>query len=507
MSARRFAISVLFPVFLTFLFGACRPGLKTPPDTLVVGIESAPTTLDPRLAADAYSSKIAQLIHNGLFRLDERLRLQPDLLDRFEQVSPTEFRFHIKPGLYFQDGSICDADDVKYTLQSVVDPALASPFRATMEKIESVTVEDALTLDVKLKEPFAPFLSALTLGVIPAEGDATIGTGPFRLESFKPAEGVTLVRNDRYFRDAPPMKRVSFRVIPDDNLRVLELKNRRLDVLQNSVPPLLLPALKDDPNLVLETTEGINMTYLGMNLRESPLNKPDVREAIARSLDIPALIDFRMAKLARPATGLLSPVHWAYEPDVTTYPYDPAKAKQLLDQAGLTDPDGAGPKPRLSLIYKTSTKKDRIGLARLIARYLKEVGIDVEVVPYDWGVFFSDVNKGNFQIYSLTWVGVTEPDMFYNVFNSRMTPPAGVNRGGYENRAIDELTEQGRRTLDPAQRKELYSAVQKVLSQEIPIIPLWYEDNYAVFGKNLKGLRLRPNASFEWVAEVTKSAE
>jgi peptide/nickel transport system substrate-binding protein len=478
--------------------------LKTPPDTLVVGIEASPATLDPRLAADAYSAKISQLIHNGLFRLDERLQLQPDLLEKYEEVSPTEYRFHLRPGVVFHDGSVFDADDVKYTIESVRDPALASPFKGTMDKIDQVTVEDPLTLDVKLKEPFSPFLSALTMGVIPAEGDATIGTGPFRLESFKPAEGVGLVRNDRYFRDPAKMKKVLFRVIPDDNLRVLELKNRRVDVLQNSVPPLLLPALKDDPNLVLETTEGINMTYLGMNLREGPLKKADVREAIVRALDVPALIEYRMAKLARPATGLLAPVHWAYEPDVLTYAYDPAKAKQLLDQAGYTDPDSAGPKPRFTLTYKTSTKKDRIGLARLIARYLKDVGIEVEVIPYDWGVFFSDVNKGNFQIYSLTWVGVTEPDMFYNVFNSAMKPPAGANRGGYENRAIDELTEEGRKTDDPARRKEIYSEVQKVLSQDLPIIPLWYEDNVAVFGRNVKGLRLRPNASFEWASEVTK---
>jgi peptide/nickel transport system substrate-binding protein len=211
-----------------------------------------------------------------------------------------------------------------------------------------------------------------------------------------------------------------------------------------------------------------------------------------------------MAKLARPATGLLAPVHWAYEPDVTTHPYDPAKARELLDKAGTTDPDGAGPKPRFTLTYKTSTKKDRIGLARLIARYLKDVGIEVQVLPYDWGVFFSDVNKGNFQIYALTWVGVTEPDMFYDVFNSARTPPAGVNRGGYKNTAIDQLTEEGRRVSDVSQRREIYSAVQKVLSQDLPIIPLWYENNYAVFGRNVKGLRLRPNASFEWAAEVYK---
>lgn len=483
---------------------SCRPAVKTPPDTLVVGIEAPPATVDPRLAVDAYSAKIARLIHNGLFRLDERLRLQPDLIEGYEQVSPTEYRFRLKPGLIFHDGTVCDAEDAAYTLRSLADPKLGSPFRATMEKIAEVVVPDPLTLVIKLKEPFSPLLSALTLGIIPSEGDANVGTGPFRLESFRPSEAVVLRRNDRYLEGDPRIEKVLFRVIPDDNLRVLEIKNRRVDVLQNNVPPLLLSALKDDKEIVLETTEGINMTYLGMNLREGPLKKPDVRRAIAHALDIPALIEFRMVGLARPATGLLAPIHWAYDGDVTTYAFDPKKARELLDQAGYPDPDGAGPSPRFALTYKTSTKKDRIGLARLIARYLKDVGIEVRVLPFDWGVFFSDVNKGNFELYSLTWVGVTEPDIYYDVFHSSRKPPEGLNRGGYENPVIDKLTEEGRKVSDLDLRRDLYAGVQKELARELPIIPLWYESNYAVFGKNVKGLRLRPNASFEWAAEVSK---
>ncbi|HSA59229.1 MAG TPA: ABC transporter substrate-binding protein [bacterium] len=497
--------SLLLVAFAVCAGTACRPALKTPPDTLVVGIESSPATLDPRLSADAYSSKITQLLHNGLFRLDERLQLQPDLLESYEEVSPIEYRFKLRPGVVFHDGTALDAADVMFSLNSVKDPALASPFRGAMEKIESLTSDGPLDVDVKLKEPFAPFLSSLTMGILPSEGgDPAVGTGPFRLESLKPAESVSLAANGRYYRGAPKTGRVLFRVIPDDNLRVLEIKNRRVDVLQNNVPPLLLEALKGDEGLVLETTEGINMTYLGMNLRDDPLKRPDVRRAIAMAIDIPGLIEYRMAKLARPATGLLSPVHWAYEGDVAATPFDPAKARELLDQAGFRDPDGAGPLPRFTITYKTSTKKDRVGLARLIARYLKDVGIEARVLPLDWGVFFSDVGKGNFQLYSLTWVGVTEPDLFFEVFHSSKTPPTGLNRGGYSDPIVDRLTEEGRRVVSPEERKAVYSEVQKILARELPIIPLWYESNYAVFGKNVKGLRLRPNASFEWAAEAYK---
>jgi len=489
---------------LAFFAVGCRPALKTPADTLVIGIEAAPATFDPRLAADAYSSKIARLLHNGLFRFDERLGLQPDLLESYEQLSDVAYRFHLKPGLKFHDGTDCDAQDVKDTLVSTADATLGSPFKSNLDKIETMTVVDPLTLEVILKEPFSPFLASLTLGIIPSGGDPAVGTGPFVLESSLAGQSVTLKRNPAYFAGPARMEKLNFRVIPDDNLRVLEMKNRRVDVLQNNIPPLLLSALKDDAGLVLETTEGVNMTYLGLNLRKEPLNKAEVRQAIAYALDVPSLIDYRMAKLARPATGLLSPIHWAYEPEVVTYPFDPAKARALLDQAGYPDPDGAGPAPRFKMTYKTSTKKDRIGLARLIARYLKEVGIEVEVLPYDWGVFFSDVNKGNFQMYSLTWVGVSEPDIFYDVFNSTRQPPSGLNRGGYSDPVVDKLVEEGRKVSALQDRRAIYSEVQKILARDLPIVPLWYERNYAVFGTNVKGLRLRPNASFDWAAEVFK---
>ncbi len=246
------------------------------------------------------------------------------------------------------------------------------------------------------------------------------------------------------------------------------------------------------------------MSYLGMNVRSGPLQKPSVRQAIAHAIDIPAVIEFRLAQMARPATGILAPVHWAFEPMVPAYPYDPRKAMELLDQAGYLDPDGGGPASRFQMTYKTSTKKDRIGLARLIANYLRKVGIDVKVLPYEWGTFFGDVNAGNFELYSLTWVGVTEPDIYFYAFHSSQVPPAGANRGGYRSEVIDRLTAEGRRLTDREKRGEIYSEVQKELARDLPIIPLWYEDNVAVFSRRVKGLRLRPNASFEWAEEVWK---
>ncbi len=457
-----------------------------------MGLEAAPLTLDPRLAIDAYSTKLCRLLHRGLFRLNSRLEPIPDLVESYEFKAPLTYHFTLKKALTFQDGSPLTAADVKATLESVVDPALASPYRSALEKIASIEVTGDDQLDITLKEPLASLLANLTLGIIP-ENNPKIGAGPYQLQEFKPNDRVVLVRNPHY-STAARLDTLIFRIIPDDNLRVLELMNGKIDLLLNNVPPLLVEPLSHRANLQVQTTQGINVNYLGLNLQEEHLQKLVVRQALALALNIPELIQYRMAGLAHTAKGWLAPMHWAYEPEVKGYAYDPNEARRLLDQAGYPDPDGAGPLPRFTLTFKTSTKKDRIGLARLYARYWKDVGVEVKILPFEWATLFHDIQLGKFQIFSLTWVGLTEPDL----------PPLGANRGHYANPVMDQLTAEGRREMDTGKRKEIYSYVQKIMGDDLPSIPLWYEDNVAVQQKNVKGLQLRPDGSFEALTEVYK---
>lgn len=465
----------IFAIIVAIFFAGCRSGARIPQDTLVVGVESASPD----------SANISQLLHNGLFHLSERMEIEPDLAEGYEFLPPKTYKIRLRGGVLFHNGRELTAEDVKATLGSGLPPQIA-------EKVESIKVVRPLDLEIVLKESFAPFLSALTIGIVPAGGDPFVGTGPFHLERFEPGKEVVLGKFDRYFgKQKPKIARIRFRILPDDNLRIMEVKNGRIDFLQNSVSPRGIPSLKDNPMLAIETTAGMNMTYLGLNLRRGPLANTNVREAIALALDLPALIDYLMAGLARPGAGVLSPIHWAHEGEVMTYLYDPARARQLLDRAGYPDPDGNGPGQRMTLVYKTSTKRDRIGLARLIARQLREVGIEVKVMPRDEVSFFNDLARGDFELYSLTSPGAADLDI------SEWT-----KRGGYENPAIDLLTADARVEMDRQKRKEIYSMIQKVLSQDIPVIPLWYEDNYAVFSRQLKGVQIRPSGSFEWATEI-----
>jgi peptide/nickel transport system substrate-binding protein len=179
---------------------------------------------------------------------------------------------------------------------------------------------------------------------------------------------------------------------------------------------------------------------------------------------------------------------------------------QARAAAGYPVPPGGG--PRLHLVYKTSSDAFRVALAHVIASQLGEVGIDVEVRPFEFGTFFADVKKGAFQLASMQSTDIGEPDLLRTYFNESQIPTAAAptlqNRWHYRNAVVDQLTENGRRIVDPAQRKVIYSWVQKILAVDVPVIPLWHEDNVVLMNKDLSGYRVLPNARFNGLITVVK---
>jgi peptide/nickel transport system substrate-binding protein len=204
-----------------------------------------------------------------------------------------------------------------------------------------------------------------------------------------------------------------------------------------------------------------------------------------------------------PATGLLSPLNWAFDESVPPWPYDPQKAKRLLDEAGYSDPDGDGPRPRIRVSFKTTN----IDLRRRIAEAFKEqlalVGVELEIRSYEWGTFYSDVRKGNFHLFSLAWVGVAGRH-YFQLFHSDSVPPNGDNRGLYRNSEIDRLLEAGRTTVDPAQQL-IYGRVQKLLAVDLPHPALVVEKRRRA-GAQCQRLRSYPDGDFISLKKVSLSS-
>lgn len=469
-----------------------------------MAIESYPANLDPRYPNDAYSSKLQQLLFNGLLKYDEELRLVPDLADAYEYRSDTRLRVRLRPGVRFHDGHELSSKDVIYTFKSLMDPKKRSPLYENFRRIAELEAIDDHTLEIELQEPFAPFLTALTVGIVPQGADELkktpfaqrpVGTGPFQWVGARTDQWIRLKAFSDYFEGAPTIASLEFKTIRDDTTRVLQLLRGEVDLVQNAIPLVMAEWLRNKAKMEMQSDTGINYAYLAFNLRDPSLQDRRIREAIALAIDRDTLIKYRLKGFARKASGILAPSNWCYESDVTQYSHDPERARQLLEEAGLKDPDGPGPLPRLRLTLKTSNKRDRVAMARAIAAQLNEVGIELEVRPYEWGTFFRDIKTGNFQMYSSTWVGVTEPDIYYYAFASTQTPPLGANRGYYSNPEVDKLLEAGRVSTVTSTRKKIYSQVQKIIAKDLPYVSLWYEDNVVFTRQTVEGYSLRPDAS------------
>ncbi|MBM3803732.1 MAG: ABC transporter substrate-binding protein [Acidimicrobiia bacterium] len=500
------------PCAFILLFGvSCNPVPRSP-DTVSIAIEAGPNNLDPRVGLSSESERIHQLLFNSLVRRGARFEILPDLAERWETPDVTTYRFILRPGIRFHNGKLLSSADVRFTLQSLLNGQITSPKTSTYRVIDRIETPDNQTIVFRLKEPNAAFLWNLTnggIGIVPDGADANfqkkpIGTGPFRFVSYAHEEEVVLEANPDYFRGPPTVRRVSFRVIPDATTRALELRKGSVDIGQNVLPPDFVKALEREPHLRVETVAGTNYQYLALNMKDPLLADKRVRKAIAFAVPREDLIRYYWRDLVTPASGLLPPNHWAYESHVETYPHDPARARQLLDEAGLKDPDGEGPQPRFALTFKTSTDESTRQVAAVIQQQLKEVGIRVDLRSYEFGTFYGDIVRGNFQMFTLRWIGGNnDPDLFERVFHSREAPPRGYNRGRYENARVDALIEFARRETDLEKRRLAYSELQQTVADELPYISLWYLKTTCVYNRRLSNLELSPAGHFDFLQNLT----
>jgi len=227
-----------------------------------------------------------------------------------------------------------------------------------------------------------------------------------------------------------------------------------------------------------------------------------VRLAIGYAIDQMAIVKYLRRDLAQPAETIVPPMSWARAPDLFRFTHDPDRARALLDEAGYPDPDGPGPLPRLRLNFKTSTDERYRLQAAVIQRNLADVGIELTVQSAEFATLMADVQRGNVQLYTLQWVGVTDPDMLRRVFHSSQVPPNGFNRGYYRNPEVDRLIDAATVALDEQERRRLYTEAQRLIAADAPYISLWYKTNVAVSQPDLTGVSLSPTAEFTFLKNV-----
>jgi peptide/nickel transport system substrate-binding protein len=501
---------VVFVLTLLSAAAACGREVPVAERPIVVALANSPTNLDPGVGIDESSQKLHQLLFRSLVKIDADLRVVPDLATRFETTDFQTYVADIPPGVRFHDGREMTADDVLYTFRRFLDPKFTSPRKGAYSSLAAIESSGRYTVSFTLKAPSATFPINLIMGIVPVgtgpeASRSPIGAGPYRLAEFVPDGHVALAPFADAYGGAPANPGLLFKVVPDETMRGLELRKGSVDLVVNDLSPDLVHSLQRDRALAVTTGPGTDYAYIGMNLRDPLLADVRVRQAIAYAVDHDAIIQHLRRGLARRATSVVPSMSWAYEPDVMQFERDPARARALLDEAGLRDPDGDGPAPRLRLTLKTSTAEAYRLQAAVLQQQLAEAGIALDVRSYEFATLMSDVVRGNVQLYTLQYVGVTDPDMLRRAFHSEQVPPSGFNRGYYKNAEVDALLAEAGASLDEARRRALYGRIQRIVAADAPYISLWAKTNVAVARADLQGITLSPIADFTFLRHVRRA--
>lgn len=504
---------LLAPGILLALAGCQRPHAEA--NTVVVAIESSPNSLDPRIGTDAMAERIDGQLFDPLVRKDEHFEMQPWLATSWSQPDPLTWIFHLRDGVRFSDGRALTAEDVAWTIQSMIDGSLLTSKSGAFAHVAQVQATNRLTVTVHMKSPDASLLFNLSdglFGVVPKGAgrdfaSAPVGSGPFRFVSAEQDKEVIAERNPNYWASPPKIERVRFSVVPDAVTVALELEKGSVDIASNEITLDLVHALEARPGLKVETGQGSPVMYLNFNVARGPLADRRVRQAVACAIDRQAIIDAVWRGRAQLADTLLPSGHWAAAaPDqLAHWPHDLARAKALLDAAGYR-PGAHG--TRLRLEMKTSTDETTRLLAEILQSQLAEAGIALILRSSEFGTFYSDVTTGRFEMYALRWIGSNEdPDIFHYAYGSDRFPPKGGNRGHYSNPTVDELLTAAASVTEEPVRRADYIRVEQILSQELPGIPLWYPSNEVVHTTRVQHLVPRLDGSFGFLRDANLAVE
>jgi peptide/nickel transport system substrate-binding protein len=479
-------------------------GGEAPPAALRVAIINDPI-LDPVLAPDLGSVMVNKVIFPGLVRPDERLHPTPDLA-RSWTVSDDglTYTFALRPGVRWHDGQPFGAEDVKFTFERILDPASQSPMRSDFLSVERVDALDSLTVRFTLSHPFAPLLTLLgyNAGIIPKHllagkslRDAVdfnrahpVGTGPFRVAETASGASVMLVPWEGYYGAKPKLARVVFRVVPDMNAQVAQLRAGELDLA--TLEPAQLASVEHAPGIRIVRADAIQHYYVGFNQEHALFKSPLVRRALDHAVNREAIIAGVLRGQAVYPRGTI-PAGLAdyYDESLPRAEYDTAEALALLARAGwrrgadgsLRDAAGR-PFAFTLLVDKGNPTREQTALA--VQQDLARIGMKVTLRTLEFATVVRDhILTRRFDANLIWWTTPPDPDQysFYATGQSN-------NHVGYSNHVADSLLLEGRVTSDPARRRAIYAAFQRVEAEDPPVLVLYYPRELQARSERLAGV-------------------
>lgn len=508
-------------------------------------------TLTSIAAPDASSERLRNLIFNSLVRKTETFDYVGDLASDIKASEDGKvITFTLRDGVTFHNGQTLTSADVKYTFDELFKsdgknssfksgafydtvpvekgdvPAATPPptpqansnsapkpenevKTKRVAHIVSIDTPDARTVAFTIARPGLrnQLLSNLVAIPIVPSGtagqlkDAPVGSGPYKFASFDASQNtVELAANAEYWDGAPKIQKLRVKTVTDANSLQAELQTGAVDIAPNpsNLPPDMLKALNGSGNIKVEQFDGSNIQYLIFNTQTGPLSDVKVRQAIGYGIDRQKIVNQLLSDQARLANSILPPESWAYSPG-RQYDFDPAKAKQLLQDAGYKGEP---------ISFKYASGNAAINqFAQAIQSSLNDIGLNVQIETLEVATIRQQLAQGQFQMYTGQWIGGNQDPIFMrNLFSSTMIPSAVVpccNRGRYRNAEVDKLVEDAMNETDKEKAKEMHIRTWQIVSEDLPMLPLWYPANIVVFNKRIGNIKVTGSGDWQFLKDIT----
>jgi ABC-type transport system substrate-binding protein len=506
-------------VTLVFTIGA-----QTSPEAPVIfAIPDTFSTLDTLTSSssDGAAERLRLLLFNSLVKktkdLDYAGELASEIITSKDGKAVT---FILRSDIKFHDGSLLTSSDVKYTFDKLFESSGFKSFAFTetvknrgtwkaVRYIDSIKTPDSSTVIFALTRPGLKDQLLANLAAIPIIRSGTseqlnslpVGTGPFRFVSLDRSQNVVeLEANSDYWDGAPTISRIRIKSTTDASELQTELQSGAVDIaaFPSYSPPGFLETLRANPNLKIDESIGTNIQYLGFNTKSFSLNNVKIRRAIGYAIDREKIIREVLQGHAKPAHSILPETSWAYATGVQ-YNFNPTRARKLIREANYKNG---------LIVLKISANYGLLGqYAQAVQHSLQEVGLNVRIEKIDAGTLRMELARGEFQMTIGTWIGGNQDPLFLrDLFSTSKIPRDGVsccNRSRYSKQEVDMLLDQATIEEDRTKAVALYSNAWGLISNDLPVLPLWYPANIVVSDRRIGNIELNEIGDMSFVKDLT----
>ncbi|MCR6109601.1 peptide-binding protein [Bacillus sp. A301a_S52] len=484
---------------------------------ITIGVISDPVSFMTTHSQDTSSGDIEDMIYSQLVRVDENIEMQPELaIDWEESDDGLTYTFDIHEGVTFHDGEPLTAEDVEFTFNIFIDEDYTGPRSGYFSALDEVEALDETTVEFRLSEPDARFISNIGFGILPKHiledvsaadleehefGRNPIGSGPYQFDSWEDGQYVQLTAFEDYWEGAPNLDRITLSIVGDQNALMAQIEGGDVDL--GIIPATDYSTAEgwEEQGLInLQSTLGYSYNYMGYNLRLDMFSDKETRQALTHAIDRQTIIEQVGQGQGDVAHGPVSPLSWAYPDEMPEFEYDPEKARDLLAEAGweegadgILERDGE----RFSFTLKTNSGNQiREDISVVIQSMLNEVGVEVEVEYVEWGAFLDQINPPNFDFDAviLGWALGTDPDPGA-IWHSKEIE-AGLNNIAYARDDVDELIDQNVSIVDRDERAEALHEIFETIAEDQPYTFLYYPNDLKAIPPNLEGFVHHPRLNF-----------